>query len=156
MNTAHHLYDAAFWVMLTFVAFLITIGGIYMWDTDAWVEQSIPVGSVILGDDGTYYVEVSTGVVIPYFQLTIMGFTGNTPLNVTLHMPAIQQFGLTTNRPVAIEASLDGVSWTEIWSGNEQDLAQPLPIAVTGSFTQMRSLWYYDTCGYVGPVQVLG
>lgn len=133
----------------------ITIGGIYMWDTDAWVEQSIPVGSVILGDDGTYYVEVSAGVVIPYFQLTIMGFTGNTPLNVTLHMPAIQQFGITTNRPVAIQTSLDGVAWTTIWSGNEQDLAQPLAVAVPGTLTQMRSVWWPETCAFYGPVQIL-
>ena len=105
---------------------------------------------------GEYYIAAGPGVVVPYFHLTEAQATGNTPLNFQFRMPAILQFGLTTNRPVAIQMSLDGITWTTVWSGFEQALANWSPAAITGSFTQMRSLWYYDTCGYVGPVQVLG
>ena len=135
----------------------ISVNEVYMWDagTSEWVTQSIPVGSVLLGNDGTYYVEVSAGVTIPYFQLTVATPTGSTPLNWQFVMPAIQQYGITTNRPVAIQVSGNGIGWTTVWIGNEQDLATPQAAAISFPINQMRSLWWPLTCGYIGPVQVL-
>lgn len=132
-------------------------GDIITWDvgTRAYVLSNIPVGSVILGDDGTYYVEVQAGVVIPYFQLTIAAPTGNTPLNWQFSMPAIQQYGITTNRPVAIQVSDNGITWTTVWTGNEQDLATPQAATINFPINQLRSLWFPDACAFVGPVTIL-
>lgn len=134
---------------------------IITWDvgTAQWILAPVPVGSLVLGDDGTYYVVVAPGVEIPYFQLTEAQPTGSSPLNWQFEMPAIQQYGLTSNRPVAIQVSLDGVAWTTVWTGTEQQLngnPGPLAISIFIPFTQIRTVWFWDTCGYIGPVQLLG
>lgn len=102
---------------------------------------------------GEYYIVTATDPT-PYFQLTVITPTGNSPLNATLWMPTIAQFGLVTNRPVAIQVSTNGILWTDIWTGTEQQLITPLAIAITIPFTQSRSLWNYLDCGFIGPVSV--
>ena len=64
-----------------------------------------------------------------------------------IRIPTIQSGAITSNRTVALEV-LNGSVWTQVWTGNEQDLDSWNYIAINTPFQQYRTVYNYDSCPF--------
>ena len=133
------------------------IGEAIQWDlgTNQWIFFSSNPGVWNTSSPAQYWVTTGPGIQpYPLLPIVHMSPTGNTPNNWSAISPDVVFYQVPINSPVAIEVRNGFGSWTQVWTGTVQQLANVTAFPIALPFTNARAVFNYDTCGLVGGVVI--